>query len=841
MTVLRAVLVLLCASPGPALAADPSFRLTGHTDDIESIDWSADGSLLASCDKNAIRTWRATGELVNTGLAAGCDQVRFSPNKLYLVTFDRGYSPPSISLRAVHDLIRTRSFEVTDFGFADSETLIGRNAVTFDVYDFPWGGLRRSIKPPAKDFKAGAERINFFAFAVGPDGLFATSDAAKRLVIWKGKKQKVIIENAKSFELAFAPDGETIAAWTEQGVRTFRTKDGKAVAAAANTSGALRYSPDGSILAIGRNLYRATDLHRLSPLSFGPQPVAFSPDGKLLARTGDLPRDKTIEIWRIEDLVGDSARAPVSTLSPADVELFTAVRAGRVADLDRILKSGARLDAREADGSTPILAAAEARQWESVRALARKGARLGVAKNLSSPGAQWSLLAMCVVLGADEPLLRELVSLGADLNAPDEQGRTPLMWASHDPAKLRLLLRLGARTDVVDDQGVTPLFFTHDPESIRILLDAGASVDARDKGGVTLLMHVAGRQWTPTENDADLISFLVERGASLEAKSTNGFTPLLWAARFGRTEVVARLLLLGSDTNATGHDGETALMTAAAAGHLETIEMLVANGADLASKDHAGTTALMHAERSSRSGAAAILRALELERAADTARASGNTGAALAAYVAALSHAVPGSATEARIRARAIQVARSVGTLRSTPEVHTRLAAAREAAQAAADPQELGRARRELHAALRLAPWHAPAWFNLALVEESAGNDAAAVIALRQCLEAKPDGVDAEVSRTLERLRSKQRSPAGIGARLKIEKGIVTVVESTRGSPAAWIGLRAGDRIIELDGAPISSLSEQQVLDRIGGDSGTFVRLTAIHKERRVRLDVLTR
>jgi carboxyl-terminal processing protease len=56
--------------------------------------------------------------------------------------------------------------------------------------------------------------------------------------------------------------------------------------------------------------------------------------------------------------------------------------------------------------------------------------------------------------------------------------------------------------------------------------------------------------------------------------------------------------------------------------------------------------------------------------------------------------------------------------------------------------------------------------------------------------------------------------------------GNVTVITAIEGSPSERLGLRAGDRIVKIDGESTAALSEQEVLDRLRGPDGTTVRLS---------------
>jgi carboxyl-terminal processing protease len=65
----------------------------------------------------------------------------------------------------------------------------------------------------------------------------------------------------------------------------------------------------------------------------------------------------------------------------------------------------------------------------------------------------------------------------------------------------------------------------------------------------------------------------------------------------------------------------------------------------------------------------------------------------------------------------------------------------------------------------------------------------------------------------------------GIGAEVGIRDGSLVIISPLTGSPAERAGLRAGDRIISIDGRPAEGLSVGEAVGKIRGAKGTQVKL----------------
>jgi carboxyl-terminal processing protease len=77
-----------------------------------------------------------------------------------------------------------------------------------------------------------------------------------------------------------------------------------------------------------------------------------------------------------------------------------------------------------------------------------------------------------------------------------------------------------------------------------------------------------------------------------------------------------------------------------------------------------------------------------------------------------------------------------------------------------------------------------------------------------------------------EQLNERNRGEyGGIGISFALRAGFLTVIAPLEDSPCDRLGIRAGDRIVKIDGESAVGLSEQGVFERLRGADGTTVRL----------------
>jgi ankyrin repeat protein len=144
-----------------------------------------------------------------------------------------------------------------------------------------------------------------------------------------------------------------------------------------------------------------------------------------------------------------------------------------------------------------------------------------------------------------------------------------------------LLLEKGAQVNAADAQGYTPLHWAVASRACaRLLLDRGADANAAAKDGMTPLMAAANAN---TPNATAIAALLLDKGANVNARFTGegatGRTPLHFAVYAKSLPMVTLLVAHNADVNAKAKDGATALSIAKRIGEAEIARYLRAHGA----------------------------------------------------------------------------------------------------------------------------------------------------------------------------------------------------------------------------------------------------------------------
>lgn len=130
--------------------------------------------------------------------------------------------------------------------------------------------------------------------------------------------------------------------------------------------------------------------------------------------------------------------------------------------------------------------------------------------------------------------LKEILDKGnVDVNSQNDTGQTALHIAM-DEQVIQLLISKGADVNAKDAQGMTPIF-NKEINLIILLVKAGANINLQSSKGNTALM------WFAYSGYLDGIKYLVSQGAGIKAKNTDNHTALDIAEKFGHLKVVEYL------------------------------------------------------------------------------------------------------------------------------------------------------------------------------------------------------------------------------------------------------------------------------------------------------------
>lgn len=139
----------------------------------------------------------------------------------------------------------------------------------------------------------------------------------------------------------------------------------------------------------------------------------------------------------------------------------------------------------------------------------------------------------------------DLLSKGADPNAKHGDLEQTTLFVTESPHVMRILIEHGADPDAKDRGGQTPLMIvvkkSNGRQLTKILLEAGADIQAKDSSGVTAMGYV-----DPYSGSVEL---LVEAGMDPFEKDDAGRTMLSWHGPTDRAEFERILERLGIAQN----------------------------------------------------------------------------------------------------------------------------------------------------------------------------------------------------------------------------------------------------------------------------------------------------
>ena len=229
-------------------------------------------------------------------------------------------------------------------------------------------------------------------------------------------------------------------------------------------------------------------------------------------------------------LLATGAVAATATLGPdGSTPLQWATYRGDVAEVKRLLATGASVAEANAYGVTPMQLAADTGNAAILQLLLAAGA------DVESPNSEGQTALMSVARTGNVEAAKLLLSRGANVNAVEGfGGQTALMWAAarRHPEMVQLLASKGANLNA---RAIVRNFERH------------ITVEQRYKnthtGGLTPLLYAV------RENCKACVEVLIRQRADILLPDPDGIAPLTLAMMQGNWDIARRLVEAGADVN----------------------------------------------------------------------------------------------------------------------------------------------------------------------------------------------------------------------------------------------------------------------------------------------------
>ncbi len=222
--------------------------------------------------------------------------------------------------------------------------------------------------------------------------------------------------------------------------------------------------------------------------------------------------------------------------------LHWAVHKGDVAEVDRLIKAGANVNARTDLGVTPLSEAALASNTALIERLLKAGA------DPNAPGADGQTALMVIARTTNVAAARLLLDHGANVNAAEAQRKqTALMWAAaqSQAAMVKELIARGVDVNAISLVNDIPSQVSPEPRALY-----------RPAGGLTPLLYAT------REGCLECVKSLVAGGARLDLADPEGVTPLITATWNMHFDTAAYLIAAGANVDQWDWWGRSALYCA---------------------------------------------------------------------------------------------------------------------------------------------------------------------------------------------------------------------------------------------------------------------------------------
>ena len=201
----------------------------------------------------------------------------------------------------------------------------------------------------------------------------------------------------------------------------------------------------------------------------------------------------------------------------------------------------------------------------------------------------------------DNNNIKKIIENGANVNAKNDDGDTPLLLAirnGNDDIS-ELLIEKGAHFNAKGRYGNTPLLLATRMNNTKIsillielisnfkkYLEDDPAIDALDRVNSTPLLNAIDK------GNIDIVESLIDNHAKVNAINHDGHIPLLEAIKNGNNDIIKLLIDNGADVNAKDKYGDTPLSLAIENDNNDIRELLIKKGANDNAINDGGDTPL---------------------------------------------------------------------------------------------------------------------------------------------------------------------------------------------------------------------------------------------------------
>jgi hypothetical protein len=302
--------------------------------------------------------------------------------------------------------------------------------------------------------------------------------------------------------------------------------------------------------------------------------------------------DQGVRIWSwgpdgkkrtTDDVKCEPKRSSGTSSSAGRNRLYDASKGGNVTEVRRLLSLGDKPNVTADGGATPLhaVAFAETNRVEIARLLVEAGGDVNFIASSSSPSVPTA--AGPAKLGAVPPLhnavvldrqdlVEFLIEQGANVNLGESSPLFNALLPGRSYVQiLERLLKAGANVNARDEKGFTPIIVAAQSgldNAVQTLLAHNADPNLRTATGNTALILAVD------QGHAGSAAKLIAAQADVNSRNKRGQTALMTAAWHGNVAMVTSLLDAKADSTLKDNTGQTAEQVAQSQGHKKIAELI---------------------------------------------------------------------------------------------------------------------------------------------------------------------------------------------------------------------------------------------------------------------------